>query len=200
MKFSKKGLKQFLISTLIFLVFFFALSQFKHTRANEPFLRPPGAVDEEAFLEGCIRCGICIDVCRNRQAGVLKAMNFFNGFRNIGLPYFDSPNSYCERCMECNLVCPTGVLQKAFEDKLGIGTAHVDHEKYLSLLGTDCENCFELCELGAITEGEEVVGPDGRMVKLPVIDEELCDGCGVCAFHCSAFEIRYDPEKRNSGR
>ncbi|NLH83102.1 MAG: 4Fe-4S binding protein, partial [Phyllobacteriaceae bacterium] len=29
----------------------------------DPRLRPPGAIDEEAFLAACIKCGQCVQVC-----------------------------------------------------------------------------------------------------------------------------------------
>lgn len=38
----------------------------KESAANVPrenHLRPPGAIDEDNFLYGCIKCGLCVQIC-----------------------------------------------------------------------------------------------------------------------------------------
>ncbi|MFA5535599.1 MAG: hypothetical protein WDA53_00310 [Bacillota bacterium] len=207
MDFSRRVFLRFASSTTLFFLGFFALSKKKIAGAEEPVLRPPGAIDEEAFTTGCLRCGICIDVCRNHQTGVLKAMTLRDGYSNVGLPYFASPDNYCARCLECTLVCPTRVLQRTTLDQLGIGTAYLDPEKCVLSNGEFCDRCFDLCELEAIIEDEDHIFETGRFsvsgdlkLRFPKIIADVCDGCGLCAYTCPAFELRLDASKRQSRR
>lgn len=206
MDFSRRSFLEFIRNTTLFSLCFLFLHKYDETKASEPELRPPGAVDEEAFISGCIRCGICVDVCRNHQTNVLRIMTVADGYQNAGLPIFASPESYCTRCMECNLVCPTNVLKKTAKDKLGIGTAFIIKENCLLSNGKHCNRCFDFCEIKAIVEDKTFVfqHKNGRYskktkVSFPLIDEDICDGCGLCAHQCPAFQIKYDAGKRQPG-
>lgn len=207
MNFSRRGFLELIRNTTFFSLCFFALSKYSKTDASEPVLRPPGAVDEEAFIAGCIRCGICVDVCRNHQTNVLRTMTLADGYYNAGLPIFASPESYCARCLECTLVCPTKVLKTATRDNLGIGTAIVVKEKCFLTHGKYCDRCSHFCELGAIIDDETFVFQSKstkhsgkRNVRFPLVLEDICDGCGLCAYKCPAFQIKPDAIKRHSGR
>lgn len=207
MNFSRRSVLKFTKNTTFFFLCFFGLSKYSRAKANEPVLRPPGAMDEETFISGCIRCGICVDVCLSHQTGVLKTMTLADGYHNAGLPRFVTPDSYCTRCLECNLVCPTMVLKKTTPDKLGIGTAIINKEKCLLSKGKFCDRCFEFCELGAIVEDETFVFQNnnhkqsGKMrVRFPKIKEDICDGCGICAHNCPVYQIIPDASKRQPGR
>lgn len=205
MNFSRRTFLGFIRNTTIFSLGFWFLHKYDEAKASEPVLRPPGAVDEESFISGCIRCGICVDVCRNHQTNVLKTLTLADGYRQAGLPVFASPESYCSRCLECSIVCPTGVLKVRPSDKLGIGTAYLDKGKCLLSHGKYCNRCFSFCELEAIVEGEEFALQNknkkysaNMKVRFPSIKEDICDGCGLCAHECSAYQIKYDAGKRES--
>lgn len=45
-----------------------------------------------------------------------------------------------------------------------------------------CNPCEEACPRGAITVGEEITG-------LPHLDEEKCNGCGICMTRCPGLAI-----------
>lgn len=57
------------------------------TRASggRRYLRPPGAIDEAAFLLACTRCGDCAKAC---PTGVIKFLDASSGAA-VGTPYID---------------------------------------------------------------------------------------------------------------
>jgi polyferredoxin len=170
-------------------------------------IRPPGAVEERAFLERCIRCAECMKVCPNNalHPAFLEA-----GIEGIWTPILIARIGYCENsCVLCGQVCPTGAIQKITEkEKLGIGTAPVkigtafyDHGRCLPWsMQTPCIVCEEFCPTSPkaiwVEEVEAPVrdskpGPNGeapemKTVKLqrPHVDPSLCIGCGACEKVC----------------
>jgi polyferredoxin len=174
-----------------------------HARA----IRPPGAVDERAFLERCIRCAECMKVCPNNA---LHPAMFESGIEGLWTPILIPRIGYCEHsCVLCGQVCPTGAITKITEkEKLGqgvppvkIGTAFYDHGRCLPwAMQTPCIVCEEFCptspkaiwveEVEAPVR-EKVPGPNGeqpamKTVKLqrPHVDPSLCIGCGACEKVC----------------
>lgn len=143
-------------------------------RRTIPLLRPPGAIEEHAFLAGCTRCGDCATACPHDAIHPAPPR-----FREAaGTPTFDPIGSPCLMCesMPCIAACEPGVLSHAAGVRMG--TARIDPQVCLAHLGTGCTACVEQCPVpGAIAlEG-------GR---LPAIDEETCTGCGVCQHVCPA--------------
>jgi polyferredoxin len=170
-------------------------------------IRPPGAVEERAFLERCIRCAECMKVCPNNalHPAFLEA-----GIEGLWTPILIARIGYCEHsCVLCGQVCPTGAIQKITEkEKLGqgvppvkIGTAFYDHGRCLPWsMQTPCIVCEEFCPTSPKAIWVEEVeapmrdskpGPDGKepemkTVKLqrPHVDPSLCIGCGACEKVC----------------
>src|SRR5262252_2592050 len=106
-------------------------------------IRPPGAVEERAFLERCIRCAECMKVCPNNA---LHPAMFEAGIEGLWTPILIARIGYCEHsCVLCGQVCPTGAIQKITElqktgkdEKTGkeqkpiaMGTAMYDHGRCL---------------------------------------------------------------------
>lgn len=77
-------------------------------RCEHNLLRPPGALDEDAFLAACIKCGQCLQVCPPQ---VVKLADIWQGF-GIGTPYITPREGGCVLCagLPCVLACPTGAL------------------------------------------------------------------------------------------
>jgi polyferredoxin len=170
-------------------------------------IRPPGAVEERAFLERCIRCAECMKVCPNNA---LHPALFEAGIEGLWTPILIARIGYCEHsCVLCGQVCPTGAIQKITEkEKLGqgvppvkIGTAFYNQGRCLPWsMQTPCIVCEEFCptspkaiwveEVDAQVR-EQKPGPNGEPpgmktvhLQRPHVDPSLCIGCGACEKVC----------------
>jgi ferredoxin-type protein NapG len=83
---------------------------------REDFLRPPGAIDEDDFLYGCIKCGLCVQICpvqAIKLAGAGEGLGF-------GTPYIEPREQPCDfscDALQCVETCPTAVLDfKPFKE------------------------------------------------------------------------------------
>jgi ferredoxin-type protein NapG len=79
-------------------------------------LRPPGAIEENAFLAACIKCGQCVQVCP------VEAIVLGDGDEGYGLgvPYIDARTQACDfscDAVQCVLACPTGALSHEIAKK-----------------------------------------------------------------------------------
>jgi MauM/NapG family ferredoxin protein len=139
--------------------------------------RPPGAVDEVAFLTSCTRCGDCINVCpvhaimRAPPATGLAA----------GTPILEPTLQACVVCadMPCARACATGALVPP-QDGWGsvhLGVLTLDPERCITFHGVACGVCARVCPVG---ERALALDAGGR----PVLRPEGCVGCGVCVGLC----------------
>jgi len=155
------------------------------------FLRPPGAGDEDLFLELCVRCRACANVC---EAGCIKFFALSESLAYVGTPYLFARTRACNLCMNCTQVCPTGALtpivrdMKVISQEVKMGLAKVEELTCLSFNGRVCGICHDVCPL------------KGKAITLksparPVV-HEACIGCGRCEEHCpqTPSAIRIEPE------
>lgn len=169
---------------------------FENLLNNNPFknyfkknrLRPPAAVNEEMFMELCIRCARCIEVCPYDS---IKRADLYEKLQ-IGTPYIFADKRACYLCMKCMKVCPTGALDpKVTEAKdVRMGLAVIDQNTCLNFLyykdelegvsatGTAqlCSTCYNVCPF---TDKAIVM----EKFILPVVTDQ-CTGCGICAEKC----------------
>ncbi len=87
------------------------------TQLRQDFLRPPGAiVDEVKFMYGCIKCGLCVQIC---PVQAIKLGDIHEGL-SYGTPYIDVRNQACDfscDALQCVETCPTAVLDfKQFKE------------------------------------------------------------------------------------
>lgn len=138
-----------------------------------PIHRPPGAVDEAAFLAGCTRCNECLKVCP--VSAIVHAPARFR--EAAGTPMIDASTTACIFCEDtpCITACEPGVLTR--DQPLKMGLAWIQTMACLAYTGSFCTVCSERCPVpGAI---------EVRAGK-PTIRPDVCTGCGVCAEVCPA--------------
>ncbi|MCH7875109.1 MAG: 4Fe-4S dicluster domain-containing protein [Gemmatimonadetes bacterium] len=153
---------------------------------TERYFRPPGAIDEIAFLAACTRCNECIEVCPVNA--IVKAPPKA-GFA-AGTPVLEPAVQPCVACPDipCAAVCPTEALILPEWRWEGYAMARLEliPESCIAFQGSECCVCVRACPIGekAIVEDET-----GR----PVIKAEGCVGCGVCVKECvtrpSSFKL-----------
>jgi polyferredoxin len=165
-------------------------------------VRPPGSLEEEAFLARCIKCDACLNVC---PTSVLQPAGLEAGFEGLWTPILDMRMGYCDvTCTLCGHVCPTGAIERltpaqragtearpdGTDGPIMIGTASYDRGRCLPWgMDTPCVVCEEVCPVSPkaiFTREEKVVDRDGKTVvlKRPYIDVDKCVGCGICEHEC----------------
>ncbi|WP_188009140.1 ferredoxin-type protein NapG [Grimontia hollisae] len=163
--------------------------QSKQSQASSGIpIRPPGALEEPAFLNACIRCGLCVRDC---PYDTLKLATLLSPVAT-GTPYFDARSVPCEMCEDipCVKACPSGALDPSLTDitKARMGTAVlIDHENCLNWQGLRCDVCYRVCPLidEAITLEPMHNQRTGKHAKLiPMVHAEFCTGCGLCEHAC----------------
>ena len=168
---------------------------------HDLLLRPPGALDEEAFLSRCIRCGECMKVCPNNS---LHPTLEQAGIEGLWTPTLVPRIGYCEpSCVLCSEVCPTGAIWQITPKEKGwvvgvgaqsqpirLGTAFYDRGRCLPWAeATECIVCEEWCPVSPkaiYVEDAVVIDSAGKTktLKQPRIDPSRCVGCGACEYAC----------------
>jgi MauM/NapG family ferredoxin protein len=147
-------------------------------------IRPPGAVPEAFFQTRCLRCGQCMKVCLTNG---LQPATDEAGAVGVWTPVLVPRKGGCERhCNMCGQVCPTQAIRAlSLEEKsyARLGCAHVQQARCLEWgQGKACLVCDEVCPYGAISVGRKEI--EGQARRGPVVDAEVCVGCGICEHHC----------------
>jgi ferredoxin len=146
---------------------------------------PLGAINPYSFRSKCIGCMLCAQSCPAKI--ILPSMGAFGG--SSVLPVLNFQNNYClEDCVACSQVCPTGALHEIkVSDKkttkmasleLNLGQCQIVSE------GLECAICAEICPLQAI----EMKQVSDQQFPVPVVIQDLCNGCGKCQFRCPVNE------------
>lgn len=169
------------------------------TGLGPKLLRPPGALDELAFLTQCTRCDKCVRACP--ENAILKAPP--TAGLAIKTPYLDPRSIPCFLCttLPCIAECDDGALVwpeltradgSVLEGPRAVrmGTARVKPGSCVTWGSAEreareCRICVDRCPYP-----EEAIrlGPpaEGEAVGHPVVDADICTGCGLCVFACPA--------------
>jgi MauM/NapG family ferredoxin protein len=155
-------------------------------------LRPPGVVDEDAFLAACVRCGECLQVCPTSGLQPALAEAGWTGFWS---PVLKPRLGYCTYdCVACGTVCPSGAIPRLTleqKHKAIIGRAVIDRDRCLPWSQkTACIVCQEVCPLPkkAVVLKQRPLRTNAAgftdYLQLPVVVADRCTGCGICENLC----------------
>ncbi len=154
-------------------------------------IRPPGAREEQEFLDRCLSCGLCMKVC---VTGGLQPTWSEAGLEGLWTPHLVPSIGHCEyNCNLCGQVCPTEAIRPlTVEEKhvVKIGLASFDVTRCIPYAyGRECIVCEEHCPVSpkAIycveVESHDSSGQK-KTIKQPRVDPDRCVGCGICENVC----------------
>lgn len=150
--------------------------------AKTPML-PPWSVSEDDFFDLCTRCGDCIAVCPET---ILKP-------GSGGFPTTDFSHGECTFCGDCVAACSVKALhihsntsQDPWQQAPSI------NNQCLALNSVICRSCGDVCEPEAIKFEWR------HAVATPVVDNELCSGCGACIGICPNSAMTMQPNNMQS--
>lgn len=165
----------------------------KNTMSSSLTLRPPGAIEEEKFVQACIKCGKCVEAC---PYDTLKLASV-NDDKGLGTPYFEPRKTPCYLCTNypCTKACPSGALlvenlQKEAKPNIEnskMGLAIIHKESCIAFNGIQCDACYRACPLmgKAIVLEKDRNEFTGKHANLkPVVNSDTCTGCGICEQVC----------------
>lgn len=147
---------------------------------NKTYIRPPGAIEENKFLDTCIKCGKCAESCSQNS---IRMSTIKDGLL-VGYPIIVPSEKPCFVCddLSCMKSCPSGALQLVEKENISIGIAKVIIDKCITYDNKSCDICIKSCPF-----------PD-KAIKLDdnnnpkVLD--ACIGCGLCEYWCDYSAIK----------
>ncbi|MEG2628522.1 MAG: 4Fe-4S dicluster domain-containing protein [Raoultibacter sp.] len=148
-------------------------------QAAAPYVRPPGAQSDADLVARCNRCQRCLQVC---PYNIITPVPLVESLIAYGTPTLAFDRGYCDFCMLCTDVCPTGALRYDTPTQANIGVAKVVKDACVAWDWSGCTVCKDACPVeGAITLDDH---------DRPVVQEDLCDGCGLCEQVCPSASLR----------
>lgn len=137
-------------------------------------IRPPWAVVEELFVEGCSRCDECAKICPEKI--------IFRG--DGGFPTVGFERGECTFCEKCLQACSDGVLRRIEGVSAWSHKVTINHD-CIVFKGVVCMTCRDQCEPRAI-----IFKPVPGGLSPPKLDIDLCNGCGACISPCPGSAIQ----------
>ena len=143
-------------------------------REKTGWLRPPGAVQEELFVERCTKCGDCIDACPYdaiKRLVVQETPGIYPG----EAPCYLCQDFPCIEACETDALIPLGSL---YDVQMGVAKV----ARNVCTAGDGCNACIPKCPTEAIAMDFGAF--------LATVDEKRCVGCGVCQYICGTVNDR----------
>jgi ferredoxin len=154
----------------------------KKIPARKTPIVPPGAQSLNHMENSCSACQLCVSSCPN---SILRPSDRLETLMPPGMSF--ELGYWRPECVECSLLCPTnaiGSITKA--EKTAISVGYVVWDKDRCIVNTDnvpCVSCERRCPTEAILLVDRDPGVPNSL-KVPVINNELCTGCGACEYYC----------------
>ncbi|MDF9829625.1 4Fe-4S binding protein [Parabacteroides sp. PF5-6] len=144
---------------------------------------PPGSISLERFKDKCTGCHLCVVHCPSQ---VLYPAGLQFGLGYALKPHMAYIDSYCNyECTVCAEVCPNKAIElTSVDDKMTtqVGIAEFFLERCIvETENTDCGACSEHCPTQAV---HMELYKEGSTLTVPVVEPELCVGCGGCESIC----------------
>lgn len=145
---------------------------------------PPGAGSAKHLKQHCTACQLCVSACPN------KILRPSGKLATLMQPEMSYERGYCRpECTRCSEVCPNDAIKRVTEEEkssIQIGRAvWISQNCIVNRDNESCTNCERHCPTKAITlVHRERDNPDS--LKIPVVETELCIGCGACENLCPA--------------
>jgi len=125
------------------------------------------------FYDNCTRCNACIDSCET------KIISLGDG----GFPTIDFSRGECTFCYQCAQSCPERLFSARSENPWQ-QVIEIE-QSCLAFNKVDCRSCEDACESIAIKFKPTLGGP-----AKPIINTDLCSGCGACIKPCPTQSIK----------
>jgi ferredoxin len=170
----------------------------KQRPERETPITPPGSKSARNMKSHCVACQLCVAACPNNVLVPSSRLS------TLMQPEMTFEQGYCRpECVECGEVCPAGAITKITPDeKTAISTGRAVYNRHYCIVPHDlvpCTECERHCPTKAISlvplnaeeAAREAAPPPRRgsrppILKIPVIDNTKCMGCGACENLCPA--------------
>lgn len=163
-------------------------------------VRPPRVLDEQTFVDQCIRCGLCVQACPTQT---LQLTSLEAGAAALWTPAVTPTVAGCKAdCNACSAVCPTDAIPpfgagEADKWLVKMGTAVLEKGRCIGFTEAQkCGQCIDVCPTKAFVVEAARPGVPRRPLS---IDYSRCIGCGLCETKCRAI-VFGAPALTTSGR